>query len=247
MTKPFLFAVCRPSGAILDSEKLEIPRLGGLNPETDFEIIELGKPDSPEPEDLDLDLYAGVFISGSKYGFLDEQTGKPEDHRRIERRALRLGERLIERDQPTLGFCYGMHALALSGGGTLTGELAEDIYAPELTLTEQGLSDPVTRGLPSSLRAFIGHKDSVGRLPKNTEVLLKADFCPVQMMRIGNNIYATQFHPEITNTAMHIRLEFYTGSYFDAAKAKELWDYCDAAEVSGANQIISAFVERYRQ
>lgn len=247
MSRPFLLAVCRPPGAILDNELHEIPRLGGFNPDTELEAIELGSPDSPAIADINLERYSGVFITGSKYGFSETGT-KNAEHRCIEEKALQLCEKLLEQDVPTLGFCYGIQALALAGGGSLSTRYGEDICAPDLFVTPAGREDPILRNVPEKFSAFVGHKDAVDGLPRDSEVLVRGTTCPVQMLRIKHNCYATQFHPEITNEAMHIRLEFYNGStYFDPATAQELWEQCDAADISGSLGIIGAFVNRYRR
>ena len=51
--------------------------------------------------------------------------------------------------------------------------------------------------LPREFVAYLGHKEAVARLPDGAVLLASTATCPVHAFRIGRNVYATQFHPEL--------------------------------------------------
>ena len=70
--------------------------------------------------------------------------------------------------------------------------------------------------------------------------------CPVQALRIGGNVYATQFHPELDAAGMCTRIEVYKHSgYFHPSEADELKAMARRSEVSHPPAILRAFVRQY--
>ena len=66
-----------------------------------------------------------------------------------------------------------------------------------VTLTPRA-GRPVAGG-PARRRfeAFVGHKEAVRDLPAHAVRLASSPACPVQAFRVGQHVYATQFHPEL--------------------------------------------------
>ena len=243
---PLLLAVCRPPGAIATDELQQIARLGGLDREREIHAISMMDDSQPDPaRDLDLANYCAVIVTGSPFGYHEPEETKSPQHRLVETRAKRLMNRLVAVDKPTLAICYGLQAIAQSLGGSLTGDYPEDLQAPHIHLTEAGQTDPLTSQLPQHFRSYTGHSDAVAKLPHGAVVLARGDFCPVQMVRLGDNVYGTQFHPEITTKGMHICINSYGDTYYPAAEKAAVIERCDSADVSGANQLIQLFADRY--
>ena len=70
--------------------------------------------------------------------------------------------------------------------------------------------------------------------------------CPVQAFRVGANVYATQFHPELDAVGMCTRIDVYKhAGYFDPSEADGLKDLAWNSEVSHPPAILRAFVRRY--
>lgn len=244
--KPFLAVICRPAPDIIASELDRISTFGDLSG-SELEAVLMVSEPVPQLSEVNLDNYSGVFLSGSEYTFGDPPGKRHPGQDELEDQLLEFSERLIAQDFPTLGICYGMHALNLAAGGSLTGAFGEDIGAPVISLTEAGLTDELTGQLPRNFQSFLGHHDSVGTPPAGSAVLAYSELCPIQMLRIGNNLYGTQFHPEIDNEGMKIRNDYYAGDYFDLEKAETIEKERAAADVDGANYLITAFTQRYRR
>lgn len=217
---------------------------GRLHPQKDLEIVHLLDPQAPEPEDLDLQAYAGVVVTGSPLS-LSGRSDAP-DQQRLTRRALRLARRLVDEDVPTLGLCFGLQAVVLALGGSLRDDIGEDLQAPWLAVTEAGRQDPLTRVLPQRFRAYVGHSESAASLPGGGVLLVSGERCPIQMARWGRHVYGTQFHPEITTAGMRLRIDAYGDTYYAARERTAVLERCDSADVTAANSIITRFTELVR-
>ncbi|MBF1731153.1 MAG: gamma-glutamyl-gamma-aminobutyrate hydrolase family protein, partial [Trueperella pyogenes] len=118
---------------------------------------------SPHPaSDIDLDQYSGVIITGSPFGFEHPHEQKTPEHLRVEERIDALTSILLERDFPTFGICFGLQSLARTSGAPIVEGFSEDLQAPEISLTEAGLADPLTGQLPPKFHAYTGHADAIG-------------------------------------------------------------------------------------
>lgn len=126
-------------------------------------------------------------------------------------RALDCMTELVETHMPTFASCWGFQALARALGGEVVTDLGRaEIGTPELTLTDEGATDPVFGILPRTFRASMGHQDIVDQLPPNAVRLVSSPVVDNEAFRIeGAPIYATQFHPELTRPHLMQRLETY--------------------------------------
>ncbi|MDO4665969.1 MAG: gamma-glutamyl-gamma-aminobutyrate hydrolase family protein [Actinomycetaceae bacterium] len=236
----YLVAVCRPEGPIAENE---ISVMGGLSDEQLVRYRLLDE-DAGEPSDINWDDYAGLVITGSPLSFANAQ--KDDAHLRLERRIGDIARFVLDSDYPTLAICYGLQALTLASGGHLVGGYAEDLQAPRIELTEDGLADPLARKLPDVFYGYTGHSDAVGEVPQSATVLATGDFCPIQMLRWGQNVYGTQFHPEIDRNGMRVRIGIYSDKYYPADQKEVVLERCDSADVSGALALTREFFRRYQ-
>jgi len=70
--------------------------------------------------------------------------------------------------------------------------------------------------------------------------------CPVQMFRIGENVYATQFHPEGDPGKFILRINTYRNhGYFEPHEAKELKKRVSQKHTPHAREIFRRFVTWY--
>src|SRR6202035_3960310 len=77
--------------------------------------------------------------------------------------------------------------------------------------------------LPDVFDAYGGHKEGASALPSDLVCLAYSADCPVQAFRVGDNVYATQFHPELDADGISTRIDVYKDyGYFAPETAESL-------------------------
>ncbi|MEZ5912892.1 MAG: glutamine amidotransferase [Paracoccaceae bacterium] len=243
--KPFLILQLRPETEAADDEYAAFLRKGGLKAE-DTRRIRLDQGDIPA--DLDLADYAGVIVGGGPGCVSDPAEAKDPVEARIEAAILGLMPEITGRDLPFLGCCYGIGVLAHHLGATVSKDRwGEPVGPSRCRMTPEGAADPLLAGLPDEFDAFVGHKEAVQDLPAGATHLLASEACPFQMIRHGQNVYATQFHPEADAAGFETRIRIYRNKgYFPPEDAEALIAMCRASDVHWPERILAAFVKRYR-
>ncbi|MFV0457651.1 MAG: glutamine amidotransferase [Actinomycetales bacterium] len=241
--RPFLLLATRAEDAPADSEYAAMLRYGGLQGE---ELVRHRLEAVPLPADLDLDRYSGVILGGSPFNNSDPQTTKSAVQLRVESDMARLLDVVIARDFPLLGACYGVGSVGTHQGGTVDRRYGEPVSAVTITLTDAGRQDALFAEAPASFRAFVGHKEAISVLPPSAVRLAGSAACPVQAFRVGRNVYATQYHPELDAEGLATRVDAYAHhGYFHPSEAAALKAMAAAADVEYAQVILRAFCRRY--
>ncbi len=240
--KPFVLLATRPEDQAADDEYEAMLRFGGLTPAQLRRIrLEAG----PMPP-IDLDEVSGVIVGGSPFTTSDLPEKKSPVQVRVEAELAALVREAVDRDTPFLGACYGVGTLGVVAGGVVDGTYAEPVGAVPVTLTDEGRADPVFGGLPDTFDAFVGHKEALRVPPPGSVVLATSPACPVQAFRLGTNLYATQFHPELDVPGIVTRIDVYRhAGYFAPHEVEALTAEVSRADVSAPPLVLRAFVERY--
>ena len=240
--KPFLILQLRPETEAADDEFHAFMEKGGIAPDR---VHRIRLDQEKLPEDLDLNAYAGVIVGGGPGCVSDDPATKDPTEARIEAEILSLMPQITDQDIPYLGCCYGIGILAHHLGGEVSkANYSEDVGPVECRQT--GAEDPLLDGLPDRFDALVGHKEAVQALPPGCVHLLAADTCPMQMIRYGQNVYATQFHPESGPENFRLRIEVYKHKgYFPVEEADALAATMDGVSVPVSEDILRRFVTRY--
>lgn len=243
--KPFLILQLRPEAEASDDEYQAILRKSGLT-EAETHRFQLNKDDLPK--DLSLDDYSGVIVGGGPGCVSDAPEDKSDVEAKIENEILGLLPEITQRDFPFMDCCYGIGVLGHHLGRVVNkDQYGEAVGTADCRLTDAGRSDPVLAGLPDRFEAFVGHKEAMQRLPDGCTHLIEAPTCPFQMVRYGQNVYATQFHPEADAAGFEVRIGIYKHKgYFPPEEAQALIDMCRAADVHAPEKILRNFVDMYR-
>lgn len=211
----------------------------GLTPQQ-LEVRTLDQPDSPLGDFTDI---TGVFIGGSPFTItapIDEHW-QPAISQRLAHFAAAATK---HRHFPILATCYGASLFAHYLGGKVGTQYAEAPGITRITLTEAAAGDPLCTDLPQQFLGFAGHKDSVLALPLGATLLAGGPQCPVQFYRMGDNVWATQFHPEMDGERITRRLSFYANSgYCDPAELQHVYAALRGHDTSTSNTIVRRFVD----
>ena len=238
--KPFLFLGTRPEDDAADNEYASVVRCTGL-PEGDVGRRRLER----DPlGDVDLDDWSGIILGGGPFNVSDPDDTKSPVQRRAEAELHDLAERVVEADFPFLGACYGIGVLGTRAGGIVDRTYGEPIGALPVRLTPDGIDDPLFSALPEVFTAYLGHKEAVFRLPDGAVLLASTDTCPVHAFRLGRNVYATQFHPELDAVAICDRIDAYSAhGYYEPHEQEFLKAAAHEAMVTEPVRLLARFVE----
>lgn len=162
-----------------------------------------------------------VLVGGSgKYGIRDDAPWLPAF-------VDLLGE-LAATDTPTFASCFGYQGLVMALGGLVESVPASaEVGTFPLQPTAATAGDPVFGALPSAFSAQLGHKDSTTAFPTGATHLASSERCHYQALRIGERVYATQFHPELSEADNRLRYSRYFVEYteaFGTTKAQAILD-----------------------
>lgn len=244
MLKPFLILQLRPEDEAADQEFQAFLRYGKLVMTDVVRVrMEASFPDS------DLSAYSGVIVGGGPWNVSDDESKKTSEQKQAELKLRALIAQIYEHDIPFLGACYGFGALVSFLGGTTSKErYGENAGTIDVELTADGMQDPLLHDLPQTFRAMVGHKESCQIPPPGSTWLARSAQCPFHMIRLKQNIYATQFHPELDAEGICLRIDIYKhAGYFPPEEAESLKHAAKKECITVPMMILKNFVNRYRQ
>lgn len=241
--KKFLIIQLRPENETSDNEYEAILKFGGLN-KSETERLRIEKTGIPK---LNLENYYAIIVGGSPFDISTPTADKTDIQNKIESDFSQLFDEVIEKDFPFLGACSGNGLLGNYCGAPISKKYGEPVGGVDIHLTEDGKTDPLLADLPETFRALVGHKEACDSTPPCATLLAYSDTCPVEMFRVGKNVYATQFHPEGDADGFTVRINIYKHhGYFPPESADNLIAAVKKEETPHAQEILKRFVERYR-
>ena len=240
--RPFLLLATRAEDRAADDEYAAIVRYSGL---TEQDVVRHRLESDPMPP-IDLADWSGFILGGSPFNNSDPPSQKSRVQIRVEAEVSRLLDQVIPADFPLLGACYGIGSVGTHQGGLVDRTYGEQVSRITVQLTDDGRRDPIFGALPSSFPAFVGHKEAITRLPLGAVHLATSTGCPVQAFRVGRNVYATQFHPELDSAGLALRIDTYRSyGYFEPEEAEGLIAMAHSGDTPDAPHVLAEFCRRY--
>lgn len=238
----FVLLASRTDNAVADAEYATIVDFMGISPD---QLRRVRLEAEPMP-DLDLDTLAGIIVGGSPFTSSDPPESKSPVQHRVEREIDELLAEICARDFPFLGACYGVGTLGVHLGGRVDFTFGEPVGAVAVSLTPEGIADPLLAGVPPVFNAFVGHKEALREVPPGCVLLGSSPTAPVQMLRYGRNVYATQFHPELDTEGFVFRLLAYRNDgYYDPSEVDDVVARVRRADVAHARKVLRNFAQVY--
>ncbi len=190
--------------------------------------------------------YSGFVVGGSPFNVTDPESTKTDVQRRLESDLLRLAQASAAGETAGLFTCYGIGVVTRMLGGDVSRAHPEDTGPVMVNLTTHGRSDPILGGLATSFTSLTAHKEGSGSAPPGAVLLATNDGCPVQAYRVGDRLYATQFHPEPTTRAFTERMAVYRDDgYFPANDFEVVAGRVLAASVTEPVRLLRAFARSF--
>jgi GMP synthase (glutamine-hydrolysing) len=242
VSKPVLILQLRPEDDTSNSEFEAILKYGELA-EENTRRLRIEKSGIPG---LSLDDYAAVIVGGSPFDISTAQDQKSEIQVKIENDFKHLFDDIVSRDFPFLGACSGCGLLGSYLETPISKKYSEPVGGTVISVTDAGRDDPLLANFPDRIAVLCGHKEACDVIPEGATLLLTGDDCPVQMFRVGENVYATQFHPEGDGEGFTVRIHAYKHhGYFPPEEAEALIVEVNREDTPHAREILRRFVARY--
>jgi GMP synthase (glutamine-hydrolysing) len=243
MTAPLLYVCVRPQLGAAAAEYESFRTAMRLEP---AELAQHDLVRHPLPEDA-FDRYSGFLVGGSPFNVADPESTKTEVQRRLESDLERIAAHATEATGAAALFtCYGIGVVTRMLGGEVSRAFPEDTGPVTVELTSDGRSDPVLGALATRFTALTAHKEGTSALPPGAALLARNDACPVQAYRVGDRLYATQFHPEPTARAFTQRMAVYRDDgYFAANDFDLIAGRVLAASVTEPARLLRAFARSF--
>jgi GMP synthase (glutamine-hydrolysing) len=158
-----------------------------------------------------------------------------------------LSKEVLELSIPILGICYGQQLIVKLMGGIVESSNHREYGRASLTkITNSKLLDKVEQE-NNLCEVWMSHGDRVSSIPKEFNILAHTDSAPyAAIAHETKNIYAIQFHPEVTHTINGNKI--IENFLFNIAKCKGNWNMhnfadhkiSDIKNIVGNNKVLCA-------
>jgi GMP synthase (glutamine-hydrolysing) len=235
---PLVYLCARPQAKAARAEYASFRAEAGLD---EHELHRHDLTREPLPADA-LERWSGFLVGGSPFNVTDPQAAKSAVQRRVEADLERVASAAAAGRAAALFTCYGIGVVTRMLGGRVSRSYPEPTGPTEIRLTGAAADDPVMSDLEHRFTALSAHKEGSAQTPPGAVLLATNDACPVQAYRVGDHLYATQFHPESTPSGFTQRMAFYRdGGYFPAEDYERIAGRVLAASVTQPGRMLRAF------
>ena len=156
----------------------------GARPDWDIEVFQVKDGEFPN----ELGAFDGFVITGSPASVHDTSDWIGT--------LLDLIRDVHSRGKKMFGACFGHQAIAVALGGKVDFNPNGWTWG-RIETTSNSKRDWIEE-LPESLGMYAAHIEQVSQLPAGADNLFVTKHCPNAGFAIGQNVYTTQYHPEMT-------------------------------------------------
>ncbi|MGX1792754.1 glutamine amidotransferase-related protein [Microbacterium sp. NPDC055312] len=221
-----LYVCVRPERSAADAEHRSFRRGLGLAALDRIDLLHASL------ETVEWQQYEAFVIGGSPFNVTDAEKG--EHQKAVEHDLERIARRVLDDAATALFTCYGIGVVTRMLGGSVHTAQPEQAGATTVQLTDAGMADRLFGPSAPSMSVFTAHKESARETPPGAVLLATNDACTVQAYRVGERLYATQFHPEASPQDFADRMAVYRASgYFDPREYESTERAVLAASVEG--------------
>ena len=105
---------------------------------------------------------------------------------------------ILELGIPVLGICYGCQLVAWMRGGKVATAPVSEYGKIDVTVNTKS---PLFKGIPEKRVMWMSHTDYISEVPEGFQTVGTTADCPCAAMENQKeNLYAVQFHPEVTHS-----------------------------------------------
>lgn len=174
----------------------------------------------------------GWLITGSRHGVYE--------HLDWMLRLEAFIREIYQARMPLVGICFGHQIVASAlGGEVVKSDKGWGVGLATYT-TEQKPSwmQPATE----SIDIYAFHQDQVVRLPKDAEILLSSDFCPIAGFLCGDSVLCIQAHPEFEADYELALLNLYSGNVVPQQIAEEALRHMRESGKTADTQVLAEWI-----
>lgn len=156
----------------------------------------------------------GIILSGGPNSVYDES-------------APYLREEILKLNVPILGICYGMQLLMQEEKGVVSPSNKREYGKSKIKIIK---NSKLTENIKEETIVWMSHSDHVEKIPVGYDIVAKTDSSIAIVENTTKNIYAVQFHPEVTHTEEGMKL--LSNFVLNICNTKPNWDLSDFIEKS---------------
>jgi len=186
--------------------------------------------------------FDALFVGGSS----DASVMMPDEFPFIES-SKKLIRRCYDSNIPVFASCFGFQvAVEEFGGKVILDKPNMEIGTFQIQLTDAAKGDPLYSDTPTPFWAICGHKERAESIPDGATLLAYSELCPYHSFKMENKIfYAFQFHPEVDQKDLIIRITRYQDRYFDGADQLEKLKRTCTHQTPHSNALVKKFVDEF--
>ncbi|QYR66570.1 glutamine-hydrolyzing GMP synthase [Fusobacterium animalis] len=130
-----------------------------------------------------------------------------------------LDIKLFQKNIPILGLCYGMQLITHLHGGKVARANKQEFGKAELELDDK--NHILYKNIPNKTTVWMSHGDHVTEMAPDFKIIAHTDSSIAAIENSDKNIYAFQYHPEVTHS--QYGFEMLKNFVFGIAKAEKNW------------------------